>query len=107
MDESEDRGTAPLSDGKPDAIADEARGKRQSKSGGAVHPTKAHQRARREQNRCRGYRNPSLLHQHPCKQDTITVIQKILECVIHGFEARLTTSPGDDGHRFDIHTACV
>lgn len=51
MDESQDRGTASLSHGKPDAIADEARGKRQSRSGSAAHPTKAHQRARREQNR--------------------------------------------------------
>jgi hypothetical protein len=62
MDESQDCGTAPLSNGIPGAIADEARDKRQSKSGGAVHPTKAHQRAGREQNRCRKYRNPSLLH---------------------------------------------
>ena len=107
MEKSQDGGTASLSQGKPDAIADEARGQRQSKSGSAAHPAKAHQRARREQNRGRGYRSPRLLRQHPCKQNKATVIQQVFDCVIHGFEARLTTSPGDDGHRFDIHTACV
>jgi hypothetical protein len=35
------------------------------------------------------------------------VIQEVFDCVIHGLDARLTTSPGDVGHRFDIHTACV
>ena len=106
MDESQDRGTAPLSNGKPDQspMRHAARGNpgaaAQFDQSPPARPPRAESVPRVSEPQPAP---PAPMQTEHCNRD----LEDIGVC-IHEFEARLTTSPGYDGHRFDIsYRLCI